>query len=256
MSTGQGVGSLILVDTIIANTPQGIVSSLVRENSTSFLLQNVGFFNVQQSVTDSGKNQVLVPGGNQVVLESWGFGQINNGTSNTKNFVNGGNIPVMKRSPALLGQQYDKLQPSLFTRRRPKYYDVPKTSVMNVKALGAKGDGITDDTVVLNSILSGAANTSSVVFFPYGVYIVSDTLRMPIGSRIIGQAWSQIMGKGLNFQDEFNPRPVVQVGRRGDIGIIEIQDIMFTVSGATAGAIVVQWNAREATQGSVGLWGK
>lgn len=47
----------------------------------------------------------------------------------------------------------------------------------------------------------------------------------------------------------------MQVGRRGDVGIIEIQDIMFTVNGATAGAVVVEWNAREATQGSLGLWG-
>lgn len=59
---------------------------------------------------------------------------------------------------------------------------------MNVKALGAKGDGKTDDTAVLNSILDGDANTSSIASFPYGVYIIKDTLRIPMGSRIIGQA--------------------------------------------------------------------
>ncbi|RSL89261.1 hypothetical protein CDV31_015909 [Fusarium ambrosium] len=253
-SSGQGVGSLILVDTIIANTPKGIVSSLVGENSTSFLLQNIGFFNVQQAVIDSTKNKVLIAGGNQVVLESWGFGQVNNATSSTGFFINGDEIPAMNRSKVLLGSQYDQLQPSLFSRRRPKYYNEPQSNVMNVKALGAKGDGVTDDTIVLNSILSGAANTSSIVYFPYGVYIVTDTLRVPIGSRIIGQAWSQIMGKGTKFQNELKPRAVVQIGRRGDVGIIEIQDLMFTVSGATAGAVVVEWNAKEETQGSVGLW--
>lgn len=86
--------------------------------------------------------------------------------------------------------------------------------------------------------------------------IVKDTLKIPIGSRIIGQAWSQIMGQGSKFQDEFAPRAVVQVGRPGDIGIIEIQDMMFTVNGPTAGAVVVEWNAGQNTQGSVGLWGK
>jgi hypothetical protein len=85
------------------------------------------------------------------------------------------------------------------------------------------------DTAVLNSILAVAANTSSIVYFPYGVYMVTDTLRIPIGSRIIGQAWSQIMGKGVNFQNELAPRAVVQVGRLGDVGIIEIQDMLFTV---------------------------
>jgi hypothetical protein len=127
---------------------------------------------------------------------------------------------------------------------------------MNVRALGAAGDGVTDDTAVLNGILEGAANTSSVVFFPFGIYLVRDTIRVPVGSRIIGQAWSQIMGTGTNFEDELHPRPVVQVARPGDAGIIEIQDMLFTVKGATAGAVVVEWNARQTTPASAGLWGK
>ena len=150
---------------------------------------------------------------------------------------------------------FDKMKPNLFTRRRPKYYDVLVNQIMDVKALGAKGDGTCDDRAVLNAILDGAANTSSIVYFPYGVYIITDTLRVPIGSRIIGQAWAQIMASGSNFQDELRPRAAVQVGRPGDTGIIEIQDMLFTVSGPTAGAVVVEWNAHEDTQGSVGLWG-
>lgn len=101
------------------------------------------------------------------------------------------------------------MKPNLFTRRRPKYYDVPSKKIMNVKALGAKGDGKTDDTAVFNSILSGATNTSSVVYFPFSVYIITDTLRIPLGSRIISQVWPQIMGKGSNFEDEANPCAVV-----------------------------------------------
>jgi len=42
---------------------------------------------------------------------------------------------------------------------------------MNVKSLGAKGNGVADDTAVLNAILADAANTSSIVYFPCGVYI-------------------------------------------------------------------------------------
>jgi hypothetical protein len=37
-----------------------------------------------------------------------------------------------------------------------------------------KGDGSTDDTVILNSVLSYAANLSSVVYFPFGVYKVDN----------------------------------------------------------------------------------
>lgn len=192
------MGSLVLVDSIIANTPQGIVTTLFAENSTSFLLQNVGFFNTQTAVSDSATNKVLLGGGSQVVVDSWGFGRVTNttGAGGQSFFANGINIPVMGRNESLLGDAYDYLKPNFFTRRRPGYSDVVASKVMNVKTLGAVGDGVTDDTNALNSILEGAANTSSVVFFPYGIYLVTDTLRVPVGSRIVGQVWPQIMGAG------------------------------------------------------------
>jgi hypothetical protein len=197
-STGQSLGSLVLVDTIIANTPRGIVTTLYSENSTSFYLQNVGFFNTETAVTDDSTGNALLAGGDQVVVDSWGFGRVTDDTPDTGTtfFANGEYLPVMDRNTALLGDAYDHLAPNFFTRRRPGYLDVAVSKVMNVKALGAMGDGVSDDTNVLNSILEGAANTSSVVFFPYGVYLVTDTLRVPLGSRIIGQVWPQIMGTG------------------------------------------------------------
>ena len=93
------------------------------------------------------------------------------------------------------------------------------------------------------------------MYFPFGVYVIQDTLKIPQGSRVIGQAWSQIMAKGSKFEDEPNPRVAVKVGESGDVGIVEIQDMLFTVSGGTAGAIVVEWNVHESTKGSAGLWG-
>lgn len=83
-----------------------------------------------------------------------------------------------------------------------------------------------------------------------------DTLCVPVGSRILGQAWSQIVAKGANFEDEMNTRVVIQVGRAGDVGIIEIQSMMFAVSDATAGAVLLEWNVHESTQGSSGMWGE
>lgn len=80
-----------------------------------------------------------------------------------------------------------------------------------MKDYGAKGDGVTDDTKALNAILEGAANTSSVVFFPYGIYVVTDTLRVPVGSRIIGQVWPQFMGTGDNVSIAFT----IHCHRRG-----------------------------------------
>lgn len=90
-------------------------------------------------------------------------------------------------------------------------------------------------------------------YFPYGFYLVKDTLRVPVGCKIIGQAWPSIVAGGPNFQGEANPRPLVQVGRTGGSGIVEIQDLMITHSGATVGAVMMEWNVRESTPGSAGL---
>ncbi|KAJ5639538.1 uncharacterized protein N7484_007400 [Penicillium longicatenatum] len=249
--TGQGVGSFILIDAIIANTPTGIVTSLSGDNSTAFLLQNVGFFNVQKAITVEKITDPILAGGNEVLIDAWGFGLY--GNSSGVFFAQENDLPVMERTSSLVGSN-EYVKSNLFTRRRPQYYDLKGSQVFDVKAYGAKGDGTTDDTAVLNSVLSTAANLSSIVYIPYGIYVIKDTLKIPKGSRIMGQAWSQIMATGEKFQDMEKPHVAVKVGDSGDEGIVEIQDLLFTVSGPTAGAILVEWNIHESTQGSAGLW--
>ncbi|KAJ6070768.1 CAZyme family GH55 [Penicillium canescens] len=207
LSTGQSVGSYILVDAIIANTPTGIRTSLYADDSTAVLLQN------QEQLQALHRKESL---------------------TGSKAYANGAS--------------------NFFARRRPQYLDLGGGQVFDVKAYGAKGDGVTDDTAALNSILSAAANMSSIVHFPYGVYVIKDTLHVPLGSRIIGQVWPQIMATGSKFEDVENPHVAVQVGKEGDVGILEIQNMMFTVSGPTAGAVLMEWNVHESTQGSAGLW--
>ncbi|KAE8381463.1 pectin lyase fold/virulence factor [Aspergillus bertholletiae] len=160
----------------------------------------------------------------------------------------------MNRTKSLLSTELTSVKPNFFTRRRPKYTDIGRSQIINLKTAGAKGDGVTDNTSALNSIFSAAANMSSIVYIPYGVYIVTDTVKIPVCSRIIGQVWPQIMAKGRKFENQLQKRAVVQVGEPGESGVVEIQDMMFTVSGATAGAVLLHWNVHEITQGSAGLW--
>ena len=256
-STGQGVGSLAITDLIQTGGTVGIATSLFADNSTAFLLQNSRFVDVPTIVKDVARNVVLLPGGSGGHnVDSWGFGKVSSPAGEVA-FVNANQIAAPTRPSSLtVERDWGYSQPQYFTRRRPSYSDPGNSQIMDIKAYGAKGDGVSDDTVILNYIFSAAANMSAIVYVPFGVYLVTDTVHIPVGSRIIGQAWSQIMATGSKFGDSNNPRVVVKVGETGNAGVVEIQNMMFTVKGATAGAVLVEWNVHESSQGSAGLWGE
>ncbi|KAI0123912.1 family 55 glycoside hydrolase [Xylariales sp. AK1849] len=116
------------------------------------------------------------------------------------------------------------------------------------------GDNTVDEVGVLNQILQYAASNNKIAYFPFGKYRVDNTLLIPKGSRIVGEAWATITGNGANFKDAKNPRPVVKVGNAGDVGTAQISDMRFTVSDVLPGAIVVQFNMAGSSPGQVGLW--
>jgi hypothetical protein len=107
--------------------------------------------------------------------------------------------------------------------------------VINVRTFGAKGDGSTDDTVILNSVLSYAANLSSVHLD--GHMRIVNILELLSCCHDLRPSLSDDTGADGNFQCIH-------------VGIVEIQDMLFTVSGPTAGAILVEWNVAESVQGS------
>ena len=181
---GQGVGSYLLIDSSLSNLDVGISTTLVAENSTSFLVQNTNFKNCVVAIQDSELGETLVAGGSgSIDLESWGFGRTIDGLSNTGSFADG-DIPSANRTASLV----DKSTSYFFTRNAPTYENIKAVEMVNIRSMGAKGDGRTDDTAIINQVLAGAANSSSVVFFPYGVYLITNKINIPIGLRVIGQA--------------------------------------------------------------------
>ncbi|KAK3291667.1 pectate lyase superfamily protein-domain-containing protein [Chaetomium fimeti] len=254
-STGQGVGSLSLVDLHMTGVPVVVETSLFADNSTALHISNGGFQDCATIVLDSRSGTVLYPGNaaGRTDVMSWGFGNVADPSGET-GFVNGADIIAPEYPPSLLVSDDLHPRPKLFHRTRPSYADPGDSQIFDVKTLGAQGDGTTDDTAVLNRILDVAANVSGIVYFPHGIYVISDTLEVPVGSRILGQAWSQIMATGANFEDMANPRAAVRVGTAGSVGVMEIQCMLFTVRGPTAGAVVVEWNIHESAQGSAGMW--
>lgn len=63
-----------------------------------------------------------------------------------------------------------------------------------------------------------------------------------------------ISGIGSTFGDARNPKPVVQVGSPGDVGVAQILDMRFAVADIAPGAIILQVNMAGSHQGDVGIW--
>jgi hypothetical protein len=60
---------------------------------------------------------------------------------------------------------------------------------------------------------------------------VTSTVTIPAGTRMVGEAWSVLAGKGPAFQDQDNPQVIFKVGEEGSQGILEITDIVFSTVG-------------------------
>ncbi|KAH6848217.1 glycoside hydrolase family 55 protein [Chaetomium sp. MPI-CAGE-AT-0009] len=152
---------------------------------------------------------------------------------------------------------------SYHTLPPPTYATYPLTSVINVKTHPthpAAGDGARDDTASLQAILDSAAAAGHVVFFPHGIYLLSDTLVVPPGSRLVGEAWTQLSATGKRFADAANPRPMVRVGGAGDkglgraVGVAQMSDFVLTVAEVLPGAVLMEVDMVGREAGDVGFW--
>ncbi|KAK3175380.1 hypothetical protein K4F52_010314, partial [Lecanicillium sp. MT-2017a] len=71
----------------------------------------------------------------------------------------------------------------------------------------------------------------------------------------MGQSWSQLVASGPKFSDSSNPHVLFRVGAKGgETGSVEIQDLLFTNRGPTAGFVAVEWNIESDAQGSAAMW--
>ena len=63
-----------------------------------------------------------------------------------------------------------------------------------------------------------------------------------------------LVASGSFFANMNAPQPMIKVGNPGDVGVVEISDMLFTSIGALPGLIMVEWNVQAATPGDVGMW--
>ncbi|KAF3902986.1 hypothetical protein ABW20_dc0106112 [Dactylellina cionopaga] len=237
-ANGQPIGSITVLDSSFASVPIAILTS----GQTNINLDNVEIIDCNIVVGKPGGPTILA-GGNRVIA-SWMTGRLYDSYDSKGRSYTGVPKYIPTKPAGLLNSG------SFFVRSKPQYESLSASSFLNVKSVGAQGNGQADDTVAINTALQ----SGKFVFFPAGIYKVTNTIFVPVGARIVGESWSQIMGSGVNFADADNPKVMIKVGSSGDAGIIEIQDMIFTTSGPTAGAIVMEWNVKQSTQGSAAMW--
>jgi sugar lactone lactonase YvrE len=92
----------------------------------------------------------------------------------------------------------------------------PITTWVNLRTLGAKGDGTTDETALLQKAIA----EHRVLYIPSGRYVVSDTLRLRPDSVLIGlhpnQTQFDILDSTPAFQGPGSARPLLEAPRGGD----------------------------------------
>ena len=74
-----------------------------------------------------------------------------------------------------------------------------KTS-LSVLDYGAVGDGVTNDTTAVQTAVNAAAAAGLPLYFPAGIYKLSDWVVIPTGSRLYGSDATILSGGGAGFQ--------------------------------------------------------
>ncbi|KAK3317422.1 pectin lyase fold/virulence factor [Cercophora scortea] len=240
--TGQGTGSVSLVDCSINDVPVGILTSKNAATAPNIVLDNTVFKNVAKIVQADGGNTLLSKNSNL-----WASGKRYNGSVGT---TQTGDVIAPGKAKSLLDKNGN-----LFVRSRPQYEALGTDSfLIATKDGGCKNDGTGDQTLCINAFLLKAVGAKKIAYFPAGIYTVGGTVVIPTNSQVQGSSWSQIQGSGYYFGDLQHPQVVVQVGNKGDVGTMEIVEMLFSVKGNTAGAILMEWNTAAVTQGAAAMW--
>ncbi len=116
----------------------------------------------------------------------------------------------------------------------------PMETWVNLRSLGAKGDGMTDDTAVIRKAIA----EHPVLYVPMGRYVVRDTLRLRPDSVLIGlhpdQTQFDILDSTPEFQGPGAPRPLLEAPRGGNNIVAGIG--LYT-GGINSRAVGVLWMA-------------
>jgi hypothetical protein len=247
-STGN-IGSASILDSTFNNV--GTVVQLnptvttPRSGTTGLILENVAFSGVTRGVVTSA-NEVLVGGGIRKI-DHWARGPVYSGSSTARSFSMGDKIGNYRRPLSLVNSAG-----SYFERPKPQYANRPVSDFLHVRDFGATGNGVADDTAAFQRAIY--SSQGKILFVDAGSYILTSTLKVPSGTRIVGETWSQLVAYGSYFSNANAPKALLQVGEPGQVGYVELQDLIITTKGPTAGAVLIEWNILASAAGTAAMW--
>lgn len=245
----QSVGSEAIIDAVVTNTPIFVRTSTASNGQLggSLVLNNIILNNVPTAVGVNNGPTVLA--GGTTTIASWGQGNVFSGTSGTPTFTQGNIVSASKPSSLLDSSG------RIFGKSHPQYANYAPSQFISVKSQGATGDGHTDDTAAIQNVFNQYSGCR-IIFFDAGTYYITNTISIPAGTQIVGEAWSVILAGGSAFQNQNSPQVAVQAGAAGSTGLMEISDMIFSTAGPAPGAILLEWNVHDPSgqQGAAGLW--
>ncbi|KAK5128062.1 hypothetical protein LTR85_005179 [Meristemomyces frigidus] len=248
--TAQAVGSVTFIDSSISDTPIGIRTAHGPDSQPpaggSLILENVALNNVPIAV--QGANNVTALEGTPVNthIDAWCEGH--EYTPNGPTVFEGAIAPVNRPASLLQGDG------KYYERSKPQYQQYPVSSFLSARSFGATGNGHTDDTTALQRAISTAKARNKILFVDQGDYLVSSTIYVPSGSRIVGESYSVILSSGEYFSNIDKPQPVVRLGLQGESGTVEMSDMIVSTQGQQRGAVLFEYNLKSPSSSPSGLW--
>lgn len=253
----QTVGSVVLSDSTITGVQYGVRTAYQDNESNNYpsggtlILDNVDMSGVSiAAVVNYNNETVLAPGFIHAWAEGIGYTASAQGTDTVMKGVRLQNtITAPHKDPQLLDSQGN-----IFSKSRPQYETYPATSIVSAKSNGCKGDGVSDDTAAIQTLLQQVAGTNKVAYFEHGAYLVKNTVTVPPNVMMTGEIWPLIVADSASFSDMANPKPVFRIGQSGgQQGYFQISDFIFETNGPAPGAVMVEWNL-QSPQGQSGWW--
>ncbi|KAI0142897.1 glycoside hydrolase family 55 protein [Xylariaceae sp. FL1272] len=246
-SSSIQTGSVTVIDSTISNTPVGIKTIYTADSlpatAGSLILENVVLDGVSDAAVQ-GADGTLLAGGSSTIA-AWGQGNQYTPTASALD----GTFDANTRPAALTGDDGKYLAIS-----KPQFEGLAASDIVSARASGAKGDATTDDTAALQDAINTAASGGKLLFIDYGVYIITNTLSIPDGAKIMGEGFPMLLASGATFSDMSAPKPLLQVGAAsGDVGTVQLVDFVVGVQGAAPGVTLIEWNLASSGTPS-GLW--